>query len=137
MIKHIFSIVLVTLSLVPTVFAQIQADSAAVQPEPAVERPIYRRADSATLARRQAVRDSVKQVQDSLSMVWVGAPDPNRPNRFADSLIALYKVENLDFAAWASKMPKKVSRYDEGRARPQGEVWVIVVVLFLVLFFAT
>lgn len=122
-------------ALSPVVFAQ--SDSISAQAGPAVQRAVYRKPDSAALARRQAIRDSVKHVQDSLAMQWVGAPDPNRPNRFADSLISLYKVENLDFAAWAAKLPQKISRYDEGRPRPQGEVWVIVVVLFLVLFFAT
>jgi hypothetical protein len=112
----------------------LSTQSAQVLPE--VRRPTYRIPDSAASARRQAIRDSVRHVQDSLSMQWVGAPDPNRPNRFVDSLIALYMVENLDFSAWAAKLPRKISRYDEGQSRPQGEVWVIVVVLFLVLFFA-
>lgn len=69
-------------------------------------------------------------------MVWIKAPNPERPNRFLDSLISLYKVENLDFRSWAGKFQKKSLRYDEGSPRPYRETWVIVVVLFLVLFFA-
>jgi len=71
-----------------------------------------------------------------LAVVWIKAPDPLRPNRFIDSLIKLYKVENLNFTAWASKFPKKINRYDEGIPLPKGETWIIGVVLFLVLFFA-
>jgi hypothetical protein len=53
-----------------------------------------------------------------------------------DSLISLYKVENLDFHTWAGKFQKKSVRYDAGSPRPYRETWVIAVVLFLVLFFA-
>ena len=115
--------------------AWAQADSTIKQsPAPRVYRSVYR--DSAFLARRQFIRDSIKHVQDSLALVWVKAPDPLRPNRFIDSLIKVYKVENLDFTGWASKFPKKVNRYDEGLVRPKGESWVMGVILFLVLFFA-
>jgi len=103
---------------------------------PVPDRPSYRIQDSVTLARRQAYRDSVKHVQDSLSIAWIKTPDPYRPNRFADSLINLYKVENLNFNAWAAKLPKKINRYDEGRLLKKGENWVIVSILFLLVFFA-
>jgi hypothetical protein len=53
-----------------------------------------------------------------------------------DSIISLYKVDNLDFHSWAGKFQKKTVRYDAGSPRPYRETWVIVVVLFLVLFFA-
>jgi hypothetical protein len=69
-------------------------------------------------------------------MAWIKAPDPNRPNRFRDSLINLYKVENLDFQAWAAKFPKKNSRFEEGTLRPFRESWVILLVLFLVLLYS-
>ena len=124
------------------VFAQ--SDSLASpnpQPSQQYRRPVYR--DSAYLARWQArkdslqrMEDSLKAVGDSLSMVWLKPPDPYRPNRFIDSLIEVYSVKDLDFQAWARKFPKKVERYDEGKPRPKGELWIIAFVFILVFFFA-
>ena len=95
-----------------------------------------KRLDSVTLVQPKIFKDSANAIKDSLSTVWIKAPDPNRPNRFLDSLISLYKVENLDFHSWASKFQKKSVRYDAGSPRTYRETWVIAVVLFLVLFFA-
>ncbi|MXV17579.1 DUF4271 domain-containing protein [Hufsiella ginkgonis] len=99
--------------------------------------------DSASLARWMArrdsvreARDSIKAISDSLSRVWIGRPDPNRPNQFVDSLVELYTVKDLDFQAWARKFPHKVNRYDQGKSRPKGEPWVIGYIILLLLFFA-
>ncbi|MEJ7778300.1 MAG: DUF4271 domain-containing protein [Daejeonella sp.] len=133
MIKRLHSIILVLFIIHSSAWAQVDT-------VPVVETPrstFYKRPlDSAALARRQAFRDSVKQVQDSLAVVWIKAPDPLRPNRFLDSLIKLHKVENLDFTGWAAQFPKKANRYNEGRARPHRETWIMGVILFLILFFA-
>lgn len=136
MFKRLHSIFLVLFLVSSAAFAQ--TDSIVKVPEPSVEsyRWRYRVLDSASLARRQAYRDSLKAVGDSISMVWIKKPDPNRPNRFLDSLIALYKVENLNFTAWAQKFKMKANRYDEGQPRPHGETWIIGVILLLLLFFA-
>lgn len=143
MIKLLFGIIL-TIFLINTL-AIAQSDTIkdkkvpkkdTIVPEPAYIRPVYRVLDSAALAKRQAYRDSLQEVRDSLSMVWIKKPDPDRPNKFIDSLISLYKVENLNFVSWASKFQKNVNRYNEGIARPRGETWVITIILLLVLFFA-
>jgi hypothetical protein len=118
----------------PLVFAQV--DSSRSNSGQLNFRESKRQADSVSLIQKQNFRDSIKVIKDSLSTVWIKAPDPERPNHFLDSLISLYKVENLDFGSWAGKFQKKSVRYDEGRPRPYRETWVIVVVLFLVLFFA-
>ncbi len=133
MLKRLHGIILVLFILNSAAWAQSDTSSV-ISLAPRLYRPVYR--DSAFLARRKFIRDSIKNVQDSLGFVWVKAPDPLRPNRFIDSLIKLYKVENLNFTAWASKFPKKVNRYDLGRPIPKGETWIIGVVLFMVLFFA-
>ncbi len=132
-LERLYGIIFVLLMLSSPAWAQVDTTSI-VTPAPRVYRPVYR--DSAYLARRQFIRDSIRSVQDSLAVVWIKAPDPLRPNRFIDSLIKLYKVENLNFTAWASRFPRKINRYDEGTPRPSGESWVLAVVLFLVLFFA-
>ncbi|SKB64876.1 DUF4271 domain-containing protein [Daejeonella lutea] len=132
-LKRLHGVLLVLFLLNSTAWAQNDTTSTFIR-TPRVYRPVYR--DSAFLARRQFIRDSIKNVQDSLAIVWIKKPDVNRPNRFIDSLIKLYKVENLDFSGWAAKFPRKVNRYDEGTPRPTGERWIMGVVLFLVLFFA-
>ncbi|WP_411274273.1 DUF4271 domain-containing protein [Daejeonella sp.] len=133
MAKRLHGIILVFFLLNSAAWAQVDTTIES-SPAPGLYRPVYR--DSAFLARRQFIRDSIKHVQDSLALVWVKAPDPLRPNRFLDSLLRVYTVKNLDFTAWASKFPKKINRYDEGRLRPKGESWIMGVVLFLILFFA-
>lgn len=136
MIKSLFGIILTIFLLNTLAIAQSVTIKDTIIPEPVYIRPVYRVLDSAALAKRRAYRDSIQEVRDSLSMVWIKVPDPERPNKFIDSLISLYKVENLDFVSWASKFQKKVDRYNEGIARPKGETWIITVILLLVLFFA-
>jgi len=104
-------------------------------------RPVFR--DSASLARwrikkdsLQNVKDSLKALGDSLSMVWIKRPDPNRPNQFIDSLVELYSVKNLNFQDWTQRFPKKVERYDRGKPRANGELWVIAFVFTLLFCFA-
>ncbi len=133
MLKPFHGILLILILWSAAALAQADSTLAPVRTQ-RIYRPVYR--DSAFLARRQFIRDSIRQVQDSLAIVFIKAPDPARPNRFLDSLINLYKVENLNFAAWAAKFPRKISRYDEGIPRPKGERWIMAVVLFLLLFFA-
>ncbi|MDB5119375.1 MAG: hypothetical protein JWN56_593 [Sphingobacteriales bacterium] len=82
--------------------------------------------DSISLARSQFVRDSLKAFGDSLARVWVGAPDPNRPNRFIDSLINLYTIKSLHFEGWAKNFKKRTGHYNEGRLKPHGEKWVVI-----------
>jgi hypothetical protein len=115
--------------------AWAQDDSIPVQKLPT---PTYykRNFDPAFIARRQAFRDSIKKVQDSVSVVWIKAPDPLRPNRFLDSLLKLYTVEDLNFTGWAAKFLQKTNKYDEGKLMPKGDTWIIGVILFLVLLFA-
>ncbi|HEY0896786.1 MAG TPA: DUF4271 domain-containing protein [Sphingobacteriaceae bacterium] len=127
-----------------SVSAAAQVDT--VQGSPRLRQPVSRlllQADSLLLARQAAVRDSLKArqdsvraVQDSLSMIYLKAPDPDRPHPFLDSLLEVNTVKDLDFAGWARKFPKKVNRMNEGRSIPKREPWVIFSVLFLVAFFA-
>lgn len=106
-------------------------------------RPTYVIRDSVALARYfadqdsiKAVQDSLKAIGDSLSMVWLKPPDPNRPNRFLDSLVEHYTVKNLDFQAWKKKFPVKEDPHGQGKPRIKGETWLFYFVIFLLLFFA-
>ena len=134
MIKRFFGLILILFLINPLVFAQV--DSSRSNSGQLNFRESKRLLDSVAFVKKQNYRDSINSIKDSLSIVWIKAPDPDRPNRFLDSLVSLYKVENLDFSSWAAKFQKKSERYNEGRPIPYRETWVIVVVLFLVLFFA-
>ncbi|MBC7914598.1 MAG: DUF4271 domain-containing protein, partial [Pyrinomonadaceae bacterium] len=119
-----------------------QSDSAVLQPSKSTYRlPVFKDSLSYIIwqAKKDSIKhhqDSIKAVGDSLSMVWLKPPDKNRPNKFIDSLVELYQVKNLDFAAWAKKFPKKTERYDRGKPRPKGELWVVGFVFILLFFFA-
>lgn len=89
-----------------------------------------------TAAEDSARRDSLKKIADSLSYFWVKTPDANRPNRFRDSLINLYQVNNLDFGAWASKFIRKKNTEFAGKPRTYGSQWIIFTVFSLLLVFA-
>ncbi|MDP3469286.1 MAG: DUF4271 domain-containing protein [Daejeonella sp.] len=130
MIKHLYSILFI-LFLINS-FAFAQTDSLRLNSIT----PVYQKYDSAGRAARVAYRDSIKAIRDSLSLVWIKAPDPGRTNPFLDSLINLYKVENLDFSSWAAKFPKKNNHDNEGILKPRGETWIIIVIFFLVIFFS-
>ena len=92
--------------------------------------------DSIALAHRKQIQDSLKVIGDSLALIWIKKPNLNRPNPFLDSLISVYKVENLNFNAWGNKFKKKQTQPIEGRIRPQRELWIIGVIFVLVIFFA-
>jgi hypothetical protein len=134
MIKRFLVSILIFFLANPFVFGQVEGNIKLVDEPLIVQSNTW--LDSTAIVNRLQNSDSIKAVKDSLSMAWIKAPDPNRPNRFLDSLINLYKVENLDFKAWAAKFPKKNSRFDEGSLRPFRESWVIVLVLFLVLLYS-
>ena len=117
------------------------SNAPSVVSEQQYKRSVFR--DSAYLARFQArkdsiqhVKDSLKALGDSLSMVWIKPPDPNRPNQFLDSLIKLYSVKDANFQEWAGKFPKKIERYDKGKPRPKGELWIVAFVFVLLFSFA-
>ena len=133
MIKRFTGFLMILTLLQLAAWAQSDTLSADQRPDPAFRQDAI---DSAEFRSEQLRLDSLRQISDSLSTAWIKAPDPNRPNRFVDSLINLYKVENFDFAAWAKKFPQKSSRFNEGKERRRGEVWIIVVILALLLFFA-
>ncbi|HEY0054249.1 MAG TPA: DUF4271 domain-containing protein [Pedobacter sp.] len=100
-------------------------------------------ADSTSLARLQIRRDSIQHLKDSIkaagdsiSMVYIKKPDPNRPNRFRDSLIELHTIRNADFQSWIKKFPKTFDPFDKGNPRAKGELWVIAFVVVLLFCFA-
>ncbi len=137
MVKRILWLWLITFLTQNVAFGQSDTGSVNPQPVPVKAKRVIRvQPDSLTLLKNQHSADSIKQVQDSLSMIWIKAPDPNRPNLFLDSLIDLYTVDRFDFQAWAKKFPKKKSQINIGKPRQTGARWVVFTILILFLFFA-
>jgi len=140
MFRVVFFLYIILQSALP-VYSQQDSLGHPVEETVQHPRPVYR--DTAAVLRWKARNDSIKAVQDSLkaigdslSMVWLKPPDPNRPNRFLDSLVELYRVKDLDFAAWAAKFPPKVNRDHEGKPRRKGEPWIFWFIILLLVVFA-
>ena len=124
-------------------WAQTDSVQSTVEAAQASKPPAYFYRDSAYLAkwleRKDSIRraqDSLKAIGDSLAMVNIKKPDPERPNKFVDSLLRVYLVKGFDFKEWASRFPKKVQRHDAGRVKKKGELWVIGFLFLLLFLFA-
>jgi hypothetical protein len=93
-------------------------------------------ADSLSRLQNVAMSDSLKSVSDSLAVMYIKYPDPNRKNRFIDSLMQLYQVKNLDFIGWAKQFGRPINHEGEGKLKKHGQRWVLFVILCLVLGFS-
>lgn len=83
---------------------------------------------------KMRLADSIKRVQDSLAMQYIGLPHPNRPNRFADSLRNLLIVENGDFMGWIAFTNHIEMQRNLGDERHFRDPWIIVAIGLLFLF---
>src|SRR5690606_20087690 len=98
----------------------------------------WQRLDSIQLAEKIAKKkrkDSIKRVQDSLQMVWLKAPDPERPNQFLDSLKKLMTVSRGDLMAWWSRFDHDLEFRKHGSMKYHRDEWIVGVTLILILFF--
>ena len=87
----------------------------------------------AQIIEKKRIADSIKYAQDSLTMLYIGLPDPHRPNQFADSLRALLVVEKGDFIRWlifAKSVEEHTEKDIEKASRKQ---WVLGVIGLLLL----
>jgi len=72
-------------------------------------------------------------VSDSLGMVYVVAPNPNRPNMFVDSILKANAYKGDLYLSLSSKT-KIIKGY--GHTRPSRDGWVVAVIIILLLFAA-
>jgi len=86
------------------------------------------------LAEKKRLADSVKHIQDSLTMHYIGHPDPNRPNQLIDSLRELVVVENGDFMGWLAFARSLEKQQDPDDGKAHRELWVIAAIGLLLLF---
>ena len=110
----------------------------AAPPGMAMQQPRYRSVQDsikqAQLAEKIRLADSIKRVGDSLAMQYIGLPDPDRPNAFADSLRRQVIVQNGDFMAWLAFANRLEQRIETDAERPGREPWVLVAIGLLLLF---
>lgn len=112
-----------------------QVDSVLPQ---AIPPQAYLKQFSDSMSKQNTLRaDSMKRIGDSLAMVHIGFPDPQRPNRFVDSLVRVYEVKNLDWMAWAAKFIRMHSNEGLGKPRNTAQPWIIWTILALILGFAS
>ncbi|MGK6352042.1 DUF4271 domain-containing protein [Parapedobacter sp. DT-150] len=88
----------------------------------------------ARLAEKRRLADSIKHVQDSLTMQFIGLPDPGRPNRFADSLRKIVVVENGDFISWLAFAGTLQAQLTPDAAKASRERWILITIGVLLLF---
>jgi hypothetical protein len=103
-------------------------DSVSVKPRPRRTGPLPF-LDS--VAHATALRQQF--ISDSLGMVYVVAPNPDRPNAFVDSILKANTYKNNLFLD-LSVRSKKIQGY--GHNRPSRDPWVIGVIIALLLFTA-
>ena len=134
MVKYLFSFIFSLVCLVTYAQNEVRQDTQAVR------KPLtyWQKRDSIQRAERiekQRIADSIKHVQDSLKMVWVKPPDPNRPNIFLDSLKNLYTVKNGDFFTWNEQFEKSNKQFMIASIKFAREQWIegIIIALFLML----
>ncbi|SFB77624.1 protein of unknown function [Parapedobacter composti] len=87
----------------------------------------------AQLAEKKRVADSIKRVQDSLMWQYIGLPDPDRPNRFADSIRKLVVVEGSDFIGWIAFARSLEAQLEPDNLKAVRERWVMAIIGLLLL----
>src|SRR5690554_3808778 len=81
-------------------------------------------------------QDSIVQAQDSLQMLWIKSPSPDRPNQFIDSLKVVYTVKNGDILAWGNQFKQDIDALQVGITKEHRELWVVFSIGFLLLLFS-
>ncbi|MET3978755.1 hypothetical protein ABIB62_001324 [Mucilaginibacter sp. UYP25] len=82
-----------------------------------------------SVAHATAAREKFES--DSLAMLYVQAPDPNRPNMFVDSIL---KANAYKGDLYFSLSTKARSKQGYGHTRPSRDIWVIAIIIILLLF---
>lgn len=126
-------LILATQLLMVSAFAQaVHAGIGVQQPKSHSAQDAIRQAQ---LAEKKRLTDSVRRVGDSLAMQYIGLPDPNRPNAFADSLRRHVIVQNGDFMTWLAFANQWAQRIETDAERPGRDPWVLAAIGLLLFFF--
>lgn len=112
------------------------ATAAGVRPQQPLSRPRNPVQDSIRHLRQleeQRRADSVRRLQDSLTMLYIGSPDPERRNLLMDSLRKQVIVENGDFMSWLAFARSLEERFPPETVKASREPWVIAAIGILLL----
>ncbi len=82
------------------------------------------------------IQDSIRHAQDSLQMLWVKFHSSARPNQFIDSLKEVYTVNDGDLFAWRDQFKGNVENLIKGEPKKHRELWVLLVLGIIILFFS-
>ncbi|MCO5933938.1 DUF4271 domain-containing protein [Mucilaginibacter sp. RB4R14] len=82
-----------------------------------------------SVAHATAVREKFES--DSLAMLYVQAPDPNRTNMFVDSILKANAYKGDHYFSLSIKARIKQGY---GHTRPSRDIWVIAIIIILLLF---
>ncbi|RFZ90189.1 DUF4271 domain-containing protein [Mucilaginibacter conchicola] len=107
---------------------EVAIDTPVVKPKPRFTGPLPF-LDS--VAHASAMREQF--ISDSLSMLYIAKPDPERPNAFVDSILKANAYKNDLFLGLTTKV---ASHQGYGHTRPSRDIWVIGVIFILLLFAA-
>lgn len=82
------------------------------------------------------IQDSIRHSQDSIQMLWIKHPLPERPNQFIDSLRKVYTINNGDLFAWRNQFKDKENSLVKAALKTHREIWVLFVLGIIILFFS-
>src|SRR5690606_9580756 len=87
----------------------------------------------AQLAEKKRLADSIKHVQDSLIMQFIGMPDPERPNQLADRVRKQVVVQNGDFRSWLTLAQSLERQIETNQRKASREPWMLGTIGMLLL----
>jgi hypothetical protein len=111
--------------------AYAQVDTVNTMPDSVASRPRYKGPMPFLDSVAHATANREQFVSDSLAMLYIEAPDPQRPNLFVDSLLKANAYKGDLYLSLSAKS-KVIQGY--GRTRPSRDAWVIAVIILLLLF---
>lgn len=122
------------LTVVLAVVVAAQATTAGMAVQQTRYRSVQDSIRQTQLAEKTRLADAMKRVGDSLAMQYIGLPNPERPNQFADSLRRHLIVQNGDFLAWLAFAHRLEQTIETDAERPSREPWVLATIGLLLLF---
>lgn len=81
-------------------------------------------------------QDSINHIRDSLQMLWIKSPLPNRPNQFIDSLKDVVTVKDGDILGWGIQFKQGVNALHVGVIKIHREQWIVFTLGLLILFYS-
>lgn len=99
--------------------------------------------DSATIARIAFIKDStllaqdsIKAVQDSISIQLIKAPLANRPNLFVAYLLKKYLITDKYLLQTTQNYKHKTIKFGTGDVKNYHKLWIIISIIGLIISFA-